>query len=165
MRTTLFRRLCLLGTLIALCVVVLGAWVLVNRLRGRRPFQRPDRVGSVEIAVFLLVPPVLPAVLHDDRLVDSVGIFVTNLVLLVLAYVVTSYGLLPMTRWGIRQLFEHLAAHGVVTETEASEMLGGPRALRRFAHQFEQHAARAPFTIRIDIVAGVKRYVREGTAP
>ena len=30
MRTTLFRRLCLLGTLIALCVVVLGAWVRLS---------------------------------------------------------------------------------------------------------------------------------------
>lgn len=89
-------------------VVVLGALVAVNLLRGRRPFQRPDRVGGVEIAVFLLVPPILPAVLHDDRLVDSVGILVTNVVLLVLAYVVTSYGLLPMTRWGVRQLFGQL---------------------------------------------------------
>lgn len=85
-------------------VVVLGAWVLVNRLRGRRAFQRPERVGGVEIAVFLLVPPILPAVLHDDRLVDSAGIFVGNLILLVLAYAVTSYGLVPMTRWGLRQL-------------------------------------------------------------
>ena len=89
-------------------VVVLGAWVAINRFRGRRPFQRPDRVGGPEIAVFLLVPPILPAVLHDDRLVDSAGIFVTNVLLLVLAYVVTSYGLLPMTRWGIRQLFGQL---------------------------------------------------------
>lgn len=89
-------------------VVVVGAWVAINLVRGRRPFQRPDRVGGVEIAVFLLVPPILPAVLHDDRLVDSAGIFVTNLLLLVLAYVVTSYGLLPMTRWGIRQLFGQL---------------------------------------------------------
>ena len=88
--------------------VVLGAWVVINRLRGRRPFQRPDRVGGVEIAVFLLVPPILPAVLHDDRLVDSAGIFVTNVVLLALAYVVTSYGLVPMTRWGVRQLFGQL---------------------------------------------------------
>lgn len=84
--------------------VVVGALVLVNRLRGRRALQRPDRVGGVEIAVFLLVPPILPAVLHDDRLVDSVGIVVANLVILAVAYVVTSYGLLPMTRWGIRQL-------------------------------------------------------------
>ncbi|MFT4628273.1 MAG: hypothetical protein ACI8PZ_006968, partial [Myxococcota bacterium] len=29
---------------------------------------------------------------------------------------------------------------------------------------FEQYAAKAPFVIRIDVVAGVKRYVREGSA-
>lgn len=89
--------------LVGLAVLVVTA-VLVNRLRGRRPFQRPDRVGGVEIAVFLLVPPILPALLHDDRLVDSLGILVANLVILLVAYVVTSYGLVPMTRWGVRQL-------------------------------------------------------------
>ena len=89
--------------LVGLAVLVVTA-VLVNRLRGRRPFQQPERVGGVEIAVFLLVPPILPALLHDDRLVDSLGILVTNLVILLVAYVVTSYGLVPMTRWGVRQL-------------------------------------------------------------
>jgi len=88
--------------------VLVGALLLVNRLRGRRAFQRPDKVGGIEIAVFLLVPPILPAVLHDDRLVDSVGIFVTNVVILAVTYVVTSYGLLPMTRWGLRQLVSQL---------------------------------------------------------
>lgn len=63
---------------------------------------------------------------------------------------------------GVRQVFEHLAAHGTVTEGEAAEMLGGARGLRRFARQFEHHAQQAPFDVRIDVVAGVKRYVREG---
>ena len=62
----------------------------------------------------------------------------------------------------IRSVFEHLARHGTITEPEAATMLGGPRALRRFAAHFESHAAKAPFDIRIDIVGGVKRYVREG---
>ena len=60
-------------------------------------------------------------------------------------------------------MFEHLAAHGAVTEDEAAAMLGGPRGLRRFALQFEAHAQKAPFAVRIDVVAGVKRYVREGS--
>ena len=76
----------------------------------------------------------------------------------------------PSTSWleqlpepGVRQVFEHLAAHGAVTEDEAAAMLGGPRGLRRFAHQFEDYAQKAPFAVRIDVVAGVKRYVREGS--
>ena len=65
---------------------------------------------------------------------------------------------------GVRQLFEHLANHGAVTEGEAAAMLGGPRELRRFANRFEEYAAKAPFDVRIDVIGGVKRYVREGTA-
>ncbi|USQ82558.1 BREX-6 system phosphatase PglZ [Streptomyces phaeoluteigriseus] len=63
---------------------------------------------------------------------------------------------------GVRQVFEHLAAHGTVTENEAAAMLGGPRGLRRFALRFEGYAQKVPFGVRIDVVAGVKRYVREG---
>ncbi|ADG68897.1 PglZ domain protein [Planctopirus limnophila DSM 3776] len=62
----------------------------------------------------------------------------------------------------IQRVFRHLAQHGTVTETEVAEMLGSTREFRKFSRQFEQHAARAPFTIRIDSVSGVKRYVREG---
>jgi hypothetical protein len=65
---------------------------------------------------------------------------------------------------GVRHLFEHLAAHGAVTEGEAATMLGGPRELRRFANRFEEFAAKAPFNVRIDVIGGVKRYVREGQA-
>ncbi len=64
---------------------------------------------------------------------------------------------------GVRQLFAHLEAHGTVTEAEANTILGGPREVRRFSANFEGHAARAPFGVRIETVAGVKRYVREDT--
>jgi hypothetical protein len=40
-------------------------------------------------------------------------------------------------------------------------MLGGQRGLRRFAIDFEKYVRLAPFGVRIDVVAGVKRYVRE----
>ncbi|PJB45674.1 MAG: PglZ domain-containing protein [Deltaproteobacteria bacterium CG_4_9_14_3_um_filter_63_12] len=65
---------------------------------------------------------------------------------------------------GARQVFAHLAAHGTVTESEAIGMLGGGRGLRRFTNQFDELAKKAPFGVRIDVVAGVKRYVREGSA-
>ncbi|MCY2966518.1 MAG: BREX-6 system phosphatase PglZ, partial [Planctomycetota bacterium] len=61
---------------------------------------------------------------------------------------------------GVRKIFEHLASHGAVTEVEAVAMLGNQRALRRFALQFEAFAARAPFQVSIENVAGEKRYVR-----
>ena len=63
----------------------------------------------------------------------------------------------------VRQVFEHVSLHGTITETEATGMLGGPRELRKFAREFETHAARVPFRVRIDIVGGIKRYIREGS--
>ena len=65
----------------------------------------------------------------------------------------------------VRRVFEHLAAHGTITEAEATPMLGGPRALRRFSRSFEEFQKKAPFSVHIDVVAGVKRYVREGSKP
>ncbi len=65
---------------------------------------------------------------------------------------------------GARRLFTQLAEHGVVTEVEAVKMLGGHSRLRRFSIRFEKLASKAPFAVRIDAVAGVKRYVREGSS-
>ena len=73
--------------------------------------------------------------------------------------------LAAFTEEGVRRVFQHLAQHGTVTEAEVTEMLGSARESRKFSRQFEQHAASAPFTIRIDSVSGVKRYVREGATP
>jgi hypothetical protein len=63
---------------------------------------------------------------------------------------------------GVRRLFEHLAVHGAVTESEAAVMLGGARGLRRFTLDIASFAKKVPFSVRIEVVAGVKRYVREG---
>jgi len=65
---------------------------------------------------------------------------------------------------GIRELFDHLATHGIVTEIEAARMLGGARGLRRFSSKLESMTAVVPFQVRVDNVSGVKRYVREGFA-
>ncbi|EMI44535.1 BREX-6 system phosphatase PglZ [Rhodopirellula sp. SWK7] len=61
----------------------------------------------------------------------------------------------------VRQFFNHLEKHGTVTADEAETLLGGPRQARRFSSKFEAFAAKAPFAARIDVIGGVKRYVRE----
>lgn len=81
---------------------LLGAWVLVNRARGRRSLQRPDDLGAVELATFVLVPALLPLV-FGGQVVSAAVTALGNLALLGLIYLVTSYGILPMSRWaGVR---------------------------------------------------------------
>jgi hypothetical protein len=66
---------------------------------------------------------------------------------------------------GVRVLFLHLSQHGTVSEAEATRILGGARKLRQFSTKFEQYAAHAPFSVRIEMIAGVKTYLREGSGP
>ncbi len=63
---------------------------------------------------------------------------------------------------GVRAVFAHLAAHGALTLVEATGLLGGARQQRRFARNFEKHAALAPFDVAIQVTDGVQRYVRRG---
>lgn len=63
---------------------------------------------------------------------------------------------------GVRQVFEHLAVHGTVTEDEAGKMLGGARGLRIFSVKFDDYVRLVPFAVRIETVGNLKRYVREG---
>lgn len=81
---------------------VVAIWAGVNRARGRRPLQLPDRVGPVEVGVFLVVPTILPLV-FGGQVGSAVGSFFGNLVLLGGIYLVTSYGVIPMTRWALAQ--------------------------------------------------------------
>jgi hypothetical protein len=61
----------------------------------------------------------------------------------------------------VRQVFVHLHDHGAITETELNTVLGSPRKVRRFALAFEDHAANAPFSVRIETTPSGKRYVKE----
>ena len=66
---------------------------------------------------------------------------------------------------GVRRCLAHLQRHGALSEAEIIQFLGSPRAARRFALHFDDHARLAPFEIRIQVVGNGKRYIREGTAP
>jgi len=86
---------------------LLGVWALTNALRHRPLTARPDRVGAPELAVFVLVPAVLPLVAGGQWL-TALNTLAGNLVLLGLIYAFTSYGLLPMTRWAVGRLWRQV---------------------------------------------------------
>lgn len=78
--------------------ILLGAWMLANRIRGRPLLARPVDVGVFEVSVFVFAPPAIPLVFGGQwrsALVTSGG----NALLLAVIYLGTSYGIVPMTRW------------------------------------------------------------------
>ena len=87
--------------------LVLGAWALVNRGRGRRPLQRPTSIGTVELTVFVLVPPLVPVV-FGGNLEGAAGLVAINLGLLLLIYLVTSFAIVPLLGWATGRLFRQL---------------------------------------------------------
>ena len=95
--------------LLAGAALVSAIWAGVNRLRGRRPFRRPDRVGVWELGVFLLVPPLLPVV-FGGQLGAAAATLAVNLTVLAVVYLVASYGLVPMTRWALGRTVQQLSA-------------------------------------------------------
>jgi hypothetical protein len=63
---------------------------------------------------------------------------------------------------GHRQVLAHVAAHGAISEPEVAAMLGSTALGRKFARALDALVpATAPMQVRVDIVDGVKRYVRE----
>jgi hypothetical protein len=88
--------------------ILVGSFGLVNRARGRRFLALPDRVGKTELALFVLLPALLPVIFGGQvrsALVTAAG----NLLLLGLLYLVIGYGLLSTLRWGAVRLLSQLA--------------------------------------------------------
>jgi hypothetical protein len=88
--------------------VSFGVWSVVNLLRGRRAWQRPERVGPVEAGVFLVVPPAVAATFGSHPALEVPLLLAGNVVVLAVAYPITSYGIVPMTRWVFSQLQSQL---------------------------------------------------------
>lgn len=84
---------------------LVGGVVLVNRIRGRRPFQLPDDIGVWELALYVLLP-IVPTVIGSQGSAGEnvVSVVAFNLVLLAVGYVVTSWALIPMMRWSLGQV-------------------------------------------------------------
>ena len=89
--------------------ILLGAWVLVNALRHRSLFSRPDDLGAYEIAVFVLAPALVPVV-FGGQWRSAAGTVMLNLGLLAVIYFGTSYGVVPLSRWGTGRLIRQIGS-------------------------------------------------------
>lgn len=96
------------GVFVIGLIIVLAAVALVNRLRGRTAFARPNDIGIGELALFVLIPPVL-ALLGGRRSVEEfLLVVVLNIVILFAVYFIVSWGIFSMVRWGLAVMWGHL---------------------------------------------------------
>jgi hypothetical protein len=91
---------------LAILVVAFG---VINRLRGRPFFSLPRNVGTAELAAFVVIPAALPLIFGGQwgSALVTAG---TNLLLLAAAYLVIRYGMLSILRWTGPRLLDQLDA-------------------------------------------------------
>jgi hypothetical protein len=87
--------------LLAVCgglAVLLAAFGLINKAKGR-PFSAiPQRLGRAELAGFVLIPGLLPAI-FNEQFTSAIVTVAANLALLGLIYAVGALGLVSIVRW------------------------------------------------------------------
>jgi len=88
-------------------LVLLGSWMALNRYRNQPVFEVPRRVGWPEIALLILVPTALPLIFGGDW-VGAIVVLTSQVILLGLIFVLTSYGLVAISLWAIGRLFRTL---------------------------------------------------------
>jgi hypothetical protein len=96
------------GVFVAGLGLFVGAFAVVNLVRGRRPTRLPDDIAELELAVFVLAPAALQPLFTDRGWQGAIVVAVVNLVILGLTYVVTGYGLVPALRVGFWQAMRQL---------------------------------------------------------
>jgi hypothetical protein len=88
--------------------ILLVVWAGINRLRGVEPLlRRPERVGPVEIGVFLGVPTLLPLIFGWDWSGALITLLTQTLILGFL-YAITSYGVIAISWWVLGQLIHSI---------------------------------------------------------
>lgn len=89
-------------------VALVAGFGAVNVARGRPAGSLPDDIGAGELAVFVLVPAVVPLWFSDRGWSAAAVIVAVNVLVLGVAYAVTSYGLVPALRVGLRQSIDQI---------------------------------------------------------
>src|SRR5829696_924400 len=92
--------------------VLVTTLVLANALRRHPVFSRPREIGPPELAVFVFGPEIPSVVL--GQWMDAAKATVIGLVTLLVVYLVTSYGVLPMLRWAAERSLALVGSLGSV---------------------------------------------------
>ena len=86
-----------------------AAFALVNRLRHRPWAMLPDRVGAPELFLYLVLPVIPTAIGAQDARGTHIGwIIALNLVILVVGFVLTAWGVISMMRWSVGQVWAQI---------------------------------------------------------
>jgi MFS family permease len=93
---------------VAASLVFVGA---VNWRWGGRITRWPDRVGPLSLGLLALIAA-LPSEIFGGQWRFGLTTLIAFGLLLALTYAITSYGLIPMTRWAFSALFDQLADVG-----------------------------------------------------
>lgn len=97
------------GAFLGGVALMLGAFVLVNRLRGRPPWMLPDTVGGPEVLLYLALPVIPTVIGAEDAVAENIAaLLAANLVILVVGFVLTAWGIIPMMRWSLGQVWAQI---------------------------------------------------------
>lgn len=89
--------------------LMLGAFALVNRLRGRPAWMMPDTVGAPEVILFFVLTAIPTAIGADGARSENLLIVLGfNLTILVVGFVLTAWGVIPMMRWSLGQVWAQM---------------------------------------------------------
>ncbi|MDH3606080.1 MAG: hypothetical protein OER12_03705, partial [Acidimicrobiia bacterium] len=89
-------------------VLLLAIWGGINWMRGIRPLlKRPERVGGLELAVFVFVPAIVPIVFGGQFSTAALTV-VGNIAILAIVYVGASFGVVAILGWAVRRLFSDI---------------------------------------------------------
>jgi hypothetical protein len=89
--------------------ILVGAFGLLNLVRGRRFLSVPSRVGVPELVAFVVLPGLLPIV-FSRQFLFGFNTMVVNAVLLTIVYLVIGFGVVSLVRWAGRRFFTQLGA-------------------------------------------------------
>lgn len=89
-------------------LVIVGGYMLLNRIRGRPWATLPQKVDAAELAFFVLAPALIP-VLFGGQMLAALVTAAGNTLLLVIVWFTVRYGLGSTLWWGMARIINELA--------------------------------------------------------